>query len=197
MSNLVVREDHVQLFNLYALFGGDAKRVAIVSRVDPERVEALAHDFNWKAKMAGRSRLDTDDGKELEREINRVSVYVTAERLGNVFNNLIADLDSDPDFARLFCTTTDEDTGVKSFNTKNLVELAKGLQTVADVKYRALGDRLAAQADTSGTMKGTGDLVVNIYTALKNRFDHMPAVDTAARVVEAAVLEAHNGEQGK
>ena len=142
MAAPAVREDHVQLFHLYVLFGGNCARVAAVSRVDADRIEALAHDNLWKLKANGRQRLDTDEGKETEREINRVATYVTADRLSKVFENIVSDLDGDPEFARAFCTETDVD-GEKSFNTKNLKDLANGLQVLADIKPLGIGeDRL-------------------------------------------------------
>lgn len=180
----------MQLFMLYVYFGGNAARVSVVSRVPKERIESLAHDNNWKDKANGLARLDTDEGKEAEREVNRVSNYVVAQRLGGVFDNIINDLSADPEFARAFCTETDED-GTKHFSTKSLVELAKGIQILADVKYRALGDKLAAQADTSSSMKGTTNLVVNVYQALQRRFDATPAIDTTTRIAQA-VSDAHD-----
>lgn len=188
--SIVRKPDHVQLFQLFVFFGGNIARVAAVSRIEEAVIASLAHDENWKAKANGLSRLDTDEGKEMEREINRVSNYVSANRLTDVFNTIISDLSADPEFARAFCTETDEH-GIKHFSTKSLVELAKGLQILADVKYRALGDKLAAQADTSGSMKGTTNLVVNVYQALQRRFDAMPAIDTTTRIAQA-VSDAHN-----
>lgn len=181
--------DHVKLFHLFALFGGNAKRTAIVARCDVAHVESLAHDFQWKEKINGVERLDTEEGKEAQREINRVASFVVANNLTKVFETLIADLGADEKFAREFCTVTDED-GQKLFNTKNLVELAKGLQIVTDIKYRALGDKIAADADTSSAMKGNSSLVINIYDALQKRFDRMPvAADVTTKVV-AAVQDA-------
>ena len=192
MSNLVVREDPVQLFQLYTYFGGNTARVSVVSRIPKERIDAMAHDFDWKGKSNGMARLDTDEGKELEREINRVSNYSLAARLSTVFDNIIKDLEENPEAARNFCLETEVRDGVtiSTFNPKNLTELAKGIQLLADVKYRALGDKLAAEADTSSTMKGTTNLIVNVYQALQRRFDQNPRVDTATKVAEA-VVEAH------
>jgi hypothetical protein len=186
---LIVREDHVQLFQLYTFFGGNTARVSAVSRVPEDRIKSLAHDNDWKTKINGLQRLDTDEGKTVEREVNRVSIYVSADRLDKVFDTIIADLDSDPSFARAFCTVTDEE-GEKSFSTKNLVELAKGKQILADVKYRALGDKMAAEADTSTTMKGTTNLVVNVYQALQSRFGRMPVIDATTRIAQG-VVDAH------
>lgn len=169
---------------LFAMFGGKLERVAIVGGVPLEIVTALAHDFNWRAKINGKTDLTTDEGKEHEKTLNRVSSYVTATRMHNVMSNLVDALDSDPAFARAFCTTIDDETGEKSFNTKNLVELAKGLQIVHDLKYRALGDKVAADATTTGA-KTQADLVINVYQSLAKRFDRTLVVDTAAEVVKA------------
>lgn len=177
-----IKVDEVQLFMLFCLFGGDVKRVSVVTRVEEDTIERLAHDFHWKEKAAGRARLDTEEGKEAERCLNRVATYVTAERMARVFTNLIADLDSDPSFARAFCTSIDDE-GEKSFNTKNLVELAKGYQIVSDIKYRALGDKLAAEADTTDKMKSAGSHALEVYRLLQNRFPLV--VDPALEAVKA------------
>lgn len=177
------RIDEVRLFMLYALFGGDVKRVSIVSRVEVRRIESLAHDFNWKGKLAGRPGIGTEKGAEEERALNRVANYVTAERLRRVFDRLIDELDSDPTFAKAFCTSVDDD-GKKSFNTKNLVELSKGLQIVNDISYRALQDKQAQAADVSGKAD-TATLALNTYKALAARFDRNVSLDTTTEIAKA------------
>jgi hypothetical protein len=187
-ATLAVRDvDQVRLFMLYCLFGGDAHRTAICSGVhglDHHHIEALAHDFGWAKKLQGRGRLDTEDGKENARALNRVATYVTAEQFSQVLGNLIAELNAKPEFAREFCTDVDSTSGVRRFNTKNLVELAKGLEIVANVKYRALGDKVAEAADTTGK-QSTANLTINIYKQLASRFDKSAALEPAAEISSA------------
>lgn len=183
--------DEVRLFMLYAMFGGDAKRVAIVSQVPLHLIESLAHDFNWKAKLLGRAGLDTDAGKETEKALNRVTNFVLSERLKRVYSRLVDELDSDPSFAKSFCTSVDSETGDVSFNTKNLVELAKGIEIVTNISYRALQDKQAAEADVSGKTQDVTQLALATYKALANRFDRMQTVDATAKIVEA-VQEARD-----
>jgi hypothetical protein len=174
--------DQVKLFQLYVLFGGDTKRTSLVSRVEESRVKALAHDFNWKGKLNGRKSLDTDEGMTEERASNRVLNYVVADQLHNVFSNLIKELNSDPAFAKAFCTSVDSETEEVRFNTKNLVELAKGVEIMSNVKYRALGDKVAQEADGSGGPQNAAQMSISIYKALQNRFDGIPVVDMASEV---------------
>lgn len=176
--------DEVKLFMLYTLTGGDAKRVSVISRVDVRRIEALAHDFRWKDKLGGRTGLGTEKGQEEERALNRLTNYVTAERLSRVYSRLIDELDSDPTFARAFCTSIDED-GQRSFNTKNLIELAKGLQVLNDVKYRALQDKQAQAADVVNNAQSSAQFSITVYKALANRFDANVSVDTASEIAKA------------
>jgi DNA topoisomerase IB len=183
-TDLAVKVDEVRLFMLFALFGGKLERVAAVGNVPLEVVTALAHDFNWKDKINGKNDLTTDEGKEYEKALNRVSSYVSATRMANVFGRIIDALDSDPEYARAFCTSIDDETGEKSFNTKNLVELAKGMQIVDDLRYRALGDKVAQAADTTGA-KSQAQLVLNVYQTLASRFDRTKVVNTSAEVVTA------------
>jgi hypothetical protein len=177
--------DVAKLFLYYVLFGGDCKRVALVSRVDLSRIESLAHDFSWKSKLAGRRGLDTEEGQEAERALNRVANFVAAERLSRVFGRLIDELDSDPSFAKAFCTSTDEETGVRIFNTKNLVELAKGLEIVQNIGYRALQDKHSQAADLVGNAKDPTALAMSTYKALVSRFDRNVMVDTTTEIVKA------------
>lgn len=183
------RIDEVRLFMLYAMFGGDTARVSIVSRIDRRRIDALAHDFNWKGKLAGRPGVGTEKGADEERALNRVANYVTAERLRRVFDRLIDELDSDPTFAKAFCTSVDDNTQQTNFCTKNLVELAKGLQIVTDISYRALQDKQAQAADISGAKTSTVDLALATYRALASRFDRNVSMDTVKEIT-AAVNEA-------
>lgn len=177
--------DEVKLFMLYTLTGGDVKRVSVLSRVESKRIEALAHDFNWKAKLNGRLGMATEQGQEEERVLNRLTNYVTAERLGRVFGRLVDELDSDPTFAKSFCTVIDTETQEVMFNTKNLIDLAKGLQVINDIKYRALQDKQAQTADVSANSPSAAQFSLTVYAALSRRFDANVSVDTSAEIAKA------------
>jgi hypothetical protein len=177
--------DEVRLFMIYALTGGDVKRTAIASGVDEHRVESLAHDFQWKKKLGGRVGLSTEKGQEEERALNRVASFVTAERLSRVFDRLIGELDSDPEFAKAFCTQVDADTREVSFETKNLVDLAKGLQLCHDIRYRALQDKQAQAADLIGKATDVTGTALAVYRGLASRFDRNVSLDTTAEIVKA------------
>jgi hypothetical protein len=180
-----VRVDEVRLFMLYTMFGGDTARVALVSRVEKNRIDSLAHDFRWKQKLGGHVGLSTDKGAEEERAVNRVANYVTAERLRRVFDRLIDELDSDPAFAKAFCTVVDDETEQTKFSTKNLTDLAKGLQIVNDITYRALQDKQAQAADVVNKAVDATSLALATYKALASRFDKMPIVDATLEISKA------------
>jgi hypothetical protein len=185
----VKEPDQVQLFTLYTMFGGNVERVSVVTRVPIAQIEGMAHDYNWKAKAGGRARLDTEEGSENEKVMNRVSSYANALRLERVFNNLIAELDKDEKFARAFCTTISKD-GDTEFSVKNLVDLAKGSQILNDIKYRALGDKLAQEADTASGVKGVAEISLSVYKGLANRFN-VSAVDATKQILKAVKADAN------
>jgi hypothetical protein len=171
---------------LYTMFGGDVARVATVSRVEEAVVRSLAHDFRWKDRVGLRKGLGTDKDAEDERAINRVANYVTAERLRRVYDRLIDELDSDPAFAKAFCTSEpDAEGGKETFSTKNLTDLAKGLQIVNDITYRALQDKQAQAADVSGKAIDVTQLALSTYKALANRFDRNLSVDASLEIAKA------------
>lgn len=190
--------DEVQLFMLYTLTGGNVERTASISRVEPDVITALAHDRNWRARIGGRGALDSELGKSAEQAVNRLTNYVTAERLGNVFANIIARLDTDPEFARQFCLEwkpkhPGSDDGEYVFTAKQLVELAKGLEIVSNVKYRALGDKVALEASVSGNAQAPQNISINIYKALAARFESNPAIDHGANIIDAVAVDATKG----
>lgn len=201
-SQLATRDekvDEVRLFMIFCLMGGDLKRTSLASGIEQSRIESLAHDFNWKKKIGGRPGLATEAGQEEERALNRVASFVTAERLSRVFDRLIGELDSDPAFARAFCTQVDLETQETTFSTKNLVELAKGLQLCHDIKYRALQDKQAQAADVIGKSTDASSVALATYKALANRFDRNMSVDTSAEIVKAvadARIESNEEKTG-
>jgi hypothetical protein len=121
--------------------------------------------------------------------MNRVSSYANALRLERVFNNLIAELDKDEKFARAFCTTISKD-GDTEFSVKNLVDLAKGSQILNDIKYRALGDKQAQEADTASGVKGVAEISLSVYKGLANRFN-VSAVDATKQILKAVKADAN------
>lgn len=172
--------DQVRLFMLFTYLGGDAARTAIAGRVDQSIIERLAHDFGWAEKIGGRGALDTESGINTERLINRVATYATAQRAESVLTNLFNELAADPKFARQFCTQIDED-GITSFNAKSLSDLIKAFEMISNVKYRALGDKVAQGADTTGS-NSPAEIGKRTYAEMLRRFDAIPAVDPVAEI---------------
>lgn len=160
--------DQVKVFNLFAFFGGDALRVASAAQCDVRIVEALAHDFCWLEKIKGRNRLDTVDGLKAEQENNRAANYDFAKRLMGVIQAVAIEAATNPDeWAMIHCVEVDGETGEKTFNPKPLVELSKAAEIAQNMTYRALGDKIAAKADTAEAVEGgTTNLMINVYNGL-------------------------------
>jgi hypothetical protein len=176
--------DAVHLFMLFQCFGGDVKRTALVGRQPESVVASLAHDFQWLQKLSSKHSLSTDEGKEFERDVNRVSNYVVATRFKRVLGRLVATLDKDPEFARAFATAVDAE-GNTSASMKNFLDLAKAVEVLDNVTYRALQDKDAAKAEVSGNTKLSAEFTVNLYKQLASRFDDMPVVDVARELQNA------------
>lgn len=183
--------DEVRLFMLFAMFGGDCKRVAAASPgVELSQIVSLAHDFHWKDRLSNRAGLATVEGAEEERAINRASSYVTAERLSRVIGKLIDDLDNDPAKLKAFCTELDSD-GIAFGSTKSLVELAKALQIINDVKYRALQDKQAQAAELVNGPSDPASLSLAVFRGLRDRFDRVAtaaSIDVMASTILAAAV---------
>lgn len=134
------------LFQLWFGLGGNSDLVARHTGVDRTVIDALAHDYQW-ARLAG-GKLGMAD-KKAEQEINRAVSYAQGCRLQQVLDKVLAEIERDPErlTKALFATTED---GRPAITAKPLVELAKALETAHNIRYRALGDKVAEQADTAG-----------------------------------------------
>lgn len=187
-SSLVPRDniDQVKAFHAYCLLGGEPKRVALLFRCEPETIESLAHDFNWKQNVGALARMDNAEGLTEQQQLHRVGMFIVAERAKKIFTNLFEQLEKDPRFLESMVTKLSPDGVTINFEPKHLLDLVKGFQTLGEISYRALGDEPAGGSggkDGDGTGVAAG---IAVYEAMRKRFDHMkPAVDTTATVGRA------------
>ncbi len=200
--SLVNRVDQVKVFNLFAFFGGDVERTASAAQCDVRIVEALAHDFTWLDKLKGRNRLDTADGLKAEQENNRAANYHVAKQMMEMISSIVNVIQDDP---AKWCEhegiveVKDKDGVVISsaFSPKPLVEIAKATQIVQDMSYRALGDKMATQAATTGATNGeVTNLAINIYAGLQNMAKAAKTVDREVVDITHAARAAVDAENG-
>lgn len=190
--------DQVKAFMLFCFAGGDVDKTAALCQVDVRIIQALAHDFLWLDKIIGQNRLDTPEGLKAEQEANRARCYTMAQRYGKMLENVILDHEHSDRFAETMCVELVPIKGQpgqfkKVFTGKPLLELAKAMQVVSDMSYRALGDKVAAKADTNpdGGQRAQ-NLAINIYQGLqklgasvKQADRSTPTADIAERVHDA------------
>lgn len=192
--------DQVKAFMLFCFAGGDVDKTAALCQVDVRIIQALAHDFLWLDKIKGQNRLDTPDGLKAEQEANRARNYTMAQRYGKMLENVILDHEHSDRFAETMCVelvpikgTKDPVQYEKVFTGKPLLELAKAMQVVTDMSYRALGDKTATKAEVNpeGGQRAQ-NLAINIYAGLqklgatmKNVDKQAPTADIAERVHDA------------
>jgi len=164
----VNKVDQVKAFMLFAFFGGDIEKTARTCAVDSKIITALAHDFRWLDQIKGQHRLDTPEGLKAEQELNRARNYVAAQRIGLILEAITLRAAEDPTkWAEMNCVEIDKETGEKTFTSKPLVEISKAAQIVQDMTYRALGDKMAGTASTTGASDGSvTNLMINVYEGL-------------------------------
>ena len=119
---------------------------SLIATERPEIVMALAHDYGW-TRIAG-GKLGLED-KKTEREINRAVSYAQGTRMSDILNKAFDMFEENEAILRSAIITTTED-GRQVVTAKPLVELAKALETAHSIKYRALGDKVAENADPVG-----------------------------------------------
>lgn len=138
--------NQARVFKIWFGLGGDAALTSRATGLHPRIIEALSHDYGW-VQLAG-GKLGLDD-KKAEKEINRAVSYAEGDRLTQLFSKAVDLFDENPELLRSALVTTTED-GRQVVTAKPLVELAKAFETAHSIKYRALGDKVAENADAVG-----------------------------------------------
>lgn len=176
--------NQAHLFIIWQGLGGDARVVSRATGLAPCVIESLAHDFQWELIAGGKLGLAD---RQAEQKINRVQNYAQALRLRRILDIVVEKLetaDGGEKFKNLIFT--EDQMGNKTVNTKPLVELAKAAQTVHDITYRALGDKIAEEADTmANDNKRVKDLGLTIYNLVNKA-----AQDTHA-LTPKEIVKAH------
>lgn len=170
------------LFMLWTHFGGDSKRTSAATGVSVAIIESLAHDFQWKELSRGRLGLKDE---KLEREVNRAHNYVQSQRIRKVIDLVVQELESNPAQLQAAMRKVDEEGNV-SFSAKALVELAKAAEAAQNMSYRALGDKVANEADTTDKpdSERIKTISLQINTLVQGAADKLVTPARAATVVK-------------
>lgn len=144
----LTRIDQARTWMVYAAFDGDEEKTSIASKVPLKAVQALAHDYNWPHKL---KRLKSGAGESAaERTANRAVNYLQAQRMRDILERSIELLEDREGLIRALVDiklTRDGDVDSINVNPKAVLELTKALEVVQNMSYRALGDKVAAQAE--------------------------------------------------
>ena len=153
------------LFLLWQHLGGNDRLAAAAAGVDVKIVKALAHDFCWLELAQG--RLGMKDEKA-EKEVNRAHSYVQAQRLRKLIDRTVDYLEANPEqLAQALVSTTKE--GEPVFSAKPLVELTKAAEAAHNMAYRALGDKVATEAEG---VSPDSDKIKNLSLTINAAFVH-------------------------
>lgn len=186
--------DQARAWMCYAAFSGDLEKTAIASKVPLAALVALEHDFNWVAKL---KRLKTGAGEsDAERVANRAVNYLQAQRMRDVLEDALRLL-SDPEelLRQLVKFKFAADGAVERIdvNPKAVLDLAKALETVQNMSYRALGDKIPTAAETvNSSDRGTSAAsvisvrsVISALTEMQERDEEDKRARKAQRTKEA------------
>ena len=183
LAIIPVNLNQAHLFVIWQGLGGDSRVVARATGIRQCVIESLAHDFSWEQLAGGKLGLAD---RALEKEINRVQNYAQAIRLRKILDVAVDKIETEDGgerFKKLIFST--DQMGNPTMNTKPLVELAKAVETVHNITYRALGDKVAEQADAvTNDTKRVKDLGLTIYN-LVNRAAQETQVLTPREILNA------------
>lgn len=172
------------LFEVWRSLAGNVHHTSLATGVSPSIIKALEHDFQWNDIAGG--KLGLADKKQ-EKEIARALAYAQGGRLQKLLDRAMSILEDD-DCAKIKeCLVTVGENG-SQINTKPLVELAKAMETVHNIKYRALGDKVAVEADTvTDDIERTKALGLTVFNLVNN-------AASAQAMKPADVVRAHKDD---
>lgn len=167
------KTDQARVWMCYAGFSGDLEKTAMAAQVPLTVVRALEHDFNWVAKL---KKLKTGAGApEAEKLANRAVSYIQARRMRDIVEralNLVEDEEALLRAVLKFKLSKEGDVEQIEVSPKALLDLAKALEAAHSACYRALGDKVPAQADPVESRERSGNSLTTVRDVL-NVLDSM------------------------
>lgn len=164
---LYSKTDQARVWMCYAGFGGDLEKTAMAAQVPLAVVRALEHDFNWIVKL---KKLKTGAGApEAEKLANRAVSYIQARRLREIVERAINLVEDEEALLRAmlkFHLTKEGDVDRVEVNSKALLDLAKAMESAHSACYRALGDKVPAQADPVESREKGGNSLTTVRDVL-------------------------------
>lgn len=135
------------LFLLAASLDGDLARTAVVAGVQGPELAELADALEWRPKLTLLQELKETEGPDAyAREVNRLVNYQQAVRCRDILNRAVEFFAEQEPQALLTQLTA---SGAASWTARVLVDLAKSIETVQGLTYRALGDTATERASTN------------------------------------------------
>lgn len=168
--------DTEQIFQLYAIYCGDAKRTALASGQSEDSIVKLAESQGWKEKIKLLIDLRTSARPgDSERGINRAINFVQAHRLRNVLQSVIQKLSalSNRELADLLLAVDVDRNGnvSRKIVTRAFADLASALEKCHAMTYSALNDTVGERrerSDTPAQEKSTAELHWQITKAMED-----------------------------
>jgi len=154
------------LFEMWRALGGNAAHVSLASGVSVSIIKALEHDFSWNDLAGG--KLGMAD-KKLEKEVGRAIAYAQGNRLQRILDKVMDGLEADDGAMIKKHLTAAKKDGDPEIMIKPYADLAKAMETVHNIKYRALGDKVAVDADpVSDDLERTKALGLTVFNLVNN-----------------------------
>lgn len=178
--------DQARAWMCYASFSGDVDKAAIASKVPADIIRSLEHDFDWVSKL---KKLKSGAGvSDAEKTANRAVNYLQAQRLRDVLEESLRMLESPEELVKAlvkFKYTKEGEVEYVESTAKTLLDLTKALESVQNMSYRALGDKLPTQADTVNEKdKGVASSVASVRDVISALQDFAAKPHVPATVVE-------------
>lgn len=184
MDGTITKINEAHLFVLWQSLGGSAEVVSRATGISKRVIESLAHDYQWEQLAGGKLALKD---KQLEKDINRAQNYLQAVRLRGLLDTVMSYLTDPANEDKLKATIfTLSDKGEPKIGSKGFLELAKAFETLHNITYRALGDKVAESADmTSSDTEQIKNMSISVYNMVNRA-----AIDNGMKGVE--VVEEHH-----
>lgn len=167
--------DDEQLFQLFAIYCGDAQRCALAANVDIAVVIAKADAQGWRDKIKLLIDLKTSARPgDSERGINRAVNFVQAHRWRNHLQRVMGRLMSMSDeevFDMLCSVTVDKQGNVsKKLNTRAFADMSSAMEKCHAMSYAALNDTVGERkerGDEPEQHKSAAEMHLNITRAME------------------------------
>lgn len=161
----------------FIVLGGDAEKTAVACNVHPDFIKEYAANEDWRSRLESTANLCSAGGRgpaEIERLINRASLYVQAQRIRRVIDALLTEIEATPEAGLLERFTVHTKDGSR-VDLKPIADITTAALKLMQMAQSVLSDTATERSQRAKTDARAGEDSILMGAEVLKGLSNIPA----------------------